>query len=281
MTNVCVVGTGLIGGSLGLALRRRKNFHVMAWARTNEKLCLAQKRRAAHSYSSDLSQAVSQADIVVLAMPVQHIVSVGKKIIPSMKKGSVLTDVGSTKQSVAQELQAALKKRPGIHFVGGHPVAGSEKRGIQFAEPTLFKNATCVLIPGSAAQSATQKVKAMWRAAGASCILMSAQKHDRLLALTSHLPHVISFAFFQLAMKESRSNRLVRSLQGGSFRDMTRIAASDPTVWAGILSSNKSELKKLTRAFVPLMNQILKLNASNLKTRLGVISREKQKWLKN
>lgn len=263
MKNVCILGVGLIGGSLGQALRRR-GYHITGVGRSLSSLRQAKRLRAVDDFSTDL-RSVRTADVVVLCVPVDKIVAFGKKVRPLMKKGAILTDAGSVKKEVVAKLRGPL-------FVGGHPIAGSEKSGVQNAQPTLFKGAVCVLTRDSAKKAALNRVAGLWRAAGAKVIVTSAAEHDRVLALTSHLPHLMAFALISLAQKD----KAARAFLGPSFNEVTRIAASDPHIWTGILTMNRPELARRTNQFISTLRVLLRQSPQQLHKNLVAISQARQ-----
>ncbi len=235
---VTIIGLGLIGGSLGMAIRRKRLAkQVVGFSRKPSTLKLAKKNGAIDSGSTNLRAAVSGADIVVLATPVDWIVPLGKKVARWMKPGSVLTDVGSTKAIIVAALDKALPAP--VSFVGGHPVAGSEQQGIEAADPSLFDGSFCILTPTHKTRPrALKQATALWKPLVAELMRMDPKKHDRLLGATSHLPHLLAFALAG-AVSPAGLPQAPRS-----FLDMTRIAKSSPDLWDDILLNNRRELMK-------------------------------------
>jgi prephenate dehydrogenase len=229
-------------------------------------------------FSTDASQVIPTADIVVLSVPVQHMRSLAARIIPLMKKGAVLTDVGSVKGLVEKEIHSLLRKRLDLTFIGGHPLAGSEKFGVDFAERDLFKGALCVLTFSAKKNKGAAKVKKMWQDVGARCVKVNARRHDAILALTSHLPHLLAFTLFSEALSKNRKDSLTSQLSAGSFRDMTRIVASEPALWAGIVSQNKSALRQAVQVFIRTLQKSLRLSPKEFESWLGNLSRIKRSW---
>lgn len=237
---VTIVGLGLIGGSLGLALRRARAARVTGYSRKASTLREATRRRAIHEGTSDLRAAVRQADLVVLASPVDTIVPLARRVARLVRPGTVLTDVGSTKGGIV----SALRRLPrGVAFVGAHPLAGSEQRGIGAIQPDLFRGSVCVLTPGPGTSArAVNRVTRLWRRVGARVVRLSPQAHDRILAGASHLPHLVAFVLARAA--SSRPLPAPRSLL-----DMTRVALSDADLWDDIFLSNRAGLGRAIRAF--------------------------------
>lgn len=280
--NVCIVGVGLIGGSLGMALRRVRKagraYNVTGFGLNPARLKVAKRRGAIDVAQSDRRRALKDADIVVLGMPVDKMAPFLTQNAKLFKRGAIITDVGSVKAPVAAAAKRLLSKRRDLSFVGGHPVAGSEKTGVENARPDLFKKATCVLTKDHASFHALEIVRAMWTSAGAHCLLMSAAEHDRWLALTSHLPHLLAFALFAQVAKTAQSAPIIKTLVGGSFRDMTRIAGADANLWTGVIETNRTELKRLIPEFQKELRALATLPAKRLHAHLVLLARAKQTW---
>lgn len=239
MKNIAIIGVGLIGGSLGLALKRSKRYKIIGIGRSLQKLKYAKKRGAIDEIGTNFGDGVQNADIVVFATPVSTYSKIAEKIKPFLKKDAVIFDVGSTKYEVVNLLTEAL----GGNFVGLHPIAGSEKAGVKFARPDLFKNSVCILTPVSQTnRKAVKVVKNLIADIGARIIQMSPSEHDKILALTSHLPHIAAVSLVLLLGPLENERPLVKLLVGSGFRDTTRIAAGSPDVWVDICKTNKENL---------------------------------------
>lgn len=283
MRHVCIVGVGLIGGSLGMALRRvRRNgkriYRVSGLGRSKAALEEAKKRGALDAFFLDIHSAVSTSDIVVLSVPVQETETVLRRILPHVKNHAVLTDVGSVKQDILRQWKRVSSRRRDLSFVGAHPLAGSEKSGIEFADENLFKNAVTILTPNGAPRTALAQISRMWNDAGASCVKVPALKHDQMLSLTSHLPHMAAFALFSIVSTAARKNPMLRRLVSNSFKDMTRIAGSDSEVWSGIIKLNRREILRAVDQFILTLKNFVRATDRNLKGRLRAIRKEKQSW---
>ena len=254
MKKVAIIGVGLIGGSLGMALKASRKFKVIGIGRHTEKLRLARKCGAVDEYTKDFSSGVAGADIVVIATPVDMIAGTFKKIMPFAKKGAVISDVGSVKDPIIDQVSRFLKskiaKNKNLSFVGAHPMAGSEKTGVRFADKRLFKGATVVLVKDKTSGGAAfNMVRRMWQLTGARIQILAAKKHDKSVALISHLPHAIAFNLCRCA-GSPKDAKNISSLLAGSFRDMTRVAGSNPRDWAAICSMNKAEVRKAIDTFI-------------------------------
>ena len=243
VNRVVIVGLGLIGGSLGLAIKRKRlAAKVVGLSRTNATWRAAKRRRVIDAGTTDLRQAVRDADLVVLATPVDAIAPYAKRLARFMKPGSVLTDVGSTKAAIITALDGRLPS--GISFIGGHPIAGSEQYGLDAATTRLFDDSVCILTPTSrTAPRALALVKRFWSRIAGSVVLMSPQRHDRLLAGVSHLPHLVAFCLADAAGRVP----LLRAPR--SLLDMTRLAESCPELWDDIFLSNRAPLREAIGRF--------------------------------
>ncbi len=227
-----IIGTGLIGGSLGLEIRKRGLAkEVVGVSRKAKNVALA-KRMGAIDRGSTSLDIIRGADLVVLATSVASIIGMSVKVAELIGQDALVTDVGSTKEEIAVRLSKVFP-----NFVGGHPLAGSEKRGIAAAQKGLFSNALCMLTPlKTTNKSAVAKVKALWKAVGARVVLINPAEHDRLLSYISHLPHAAAFAL----MNSIPGNYALLGAAG--LKDTTRIAGSDPELWSEILISNKKNV---------------------------------------
>lgn len=230
---VAIVGVGLIGGSLGLAVRRRKIARlVMGVMRSRHSAAQALRRGAVHGATLNLREGVKDADVVMLCSPVSTILQQIKKLKPMLKPHAVVIDVASSKALVDL---AAKKYLKGVRFVGCHPMAGSAHRGPKFANPDLFRGAVCFVT------TPHPRIIRFWRALGARVYVLSPEKHDEWVARTSHMPHILSFALFQ-ASGTRKLGRLGLRASNPSIRDLARLSKSDPKLWADILLSNKKEV---------------------------------------
>ena len=229
---VTIVGLGLIGGSLGIAIRRKRLAReVVGLSRDASTLRRAKRRGAIDLGTTDAARAVADADLVILATPVDTIIPYTRRLAPHMKLGSILTDVGSTKAGIVQALERSLPAH--IAFVGGHPLAGSEARGIGAAVPHLFDGAVCILTPTARTdRRALARVRRLWTSVASRVVTMSPAEHDRALAATSHLSHLVA------ACLTTSVPSAVCLHAAPSFLDMTRLSKSDPGLWDDIFFSN-------------------------------------------
>ena len=233
-----IVGTGLIGGSLGMAAMASGAVgKVLGSDADPSMLAKALELGAVEEAYEDLEEMVTLCDLVVVAVPVRAIPGVLERIAPALRAGATVSDVGSVKEGVVKAAAGILPSR--CHFVGGHPLAGSEQRGVEFAHPDLFREAYYVLTPtGDCDAAAYSRLHALITSLGARVIAMEPRLHDRAVSVVSHVPHILAMALMNLALRRAEEYPLLR-LAAGGFRDVTRIAASDPRLWLDILAENR------------------------------------------
>lgn len=246
---VCIIGTGLIGGSLALALKRA-NFcaEIIGTGRTESTLQKALELGVIDRFETSMQTAVQGADIVVVAVPLGAMYAVFKDIAGALSPDAIVTDAGSAKQSVIADAQKALGTQFS-QFVPGHPIAGTERSGVVAAFAELYQDRRVILTPtNKTSSSAVEAVTAMWKAAGAEVDCMSAEHHDLVLAGTSHLPHLLAFGLVDCLHNLEDVDEIFRFAAGG-FRDFTRIASSDPVMWRDICLSNKEAVMDMMRRY--------------------------------
>jgi prephenate dehydrogenase len=228
-----IVGVGLIGGSIGLAAKRRKLANrIVGVGRRQESLHFAKENGILDDYSLDLDDAVANAEIVVFCTPVPLIAPQALIAASRCSRGCLLTDAGSTKAEIVEALERNLPD--GVHFVGGHPLAGSEKQGPEHADADLFQDRlTIVTQTPHTNRSALEKTTEFWQALGSRVRIMGPEEHDHALAFSSHLPHLVAAALASMLPTG------LHAVTASGFRDATRIAAGDPELWTGIFASNR------------------------------------------
>jgi prephenate dehydrogenase len=247
---VTLVGVGLLGGSLGLALRRRRLAgSVNGFVRRPASVKECQKAGAVDLATLDLAEAVRDAELIVLCTPIAQMLPLTEEMLPHLKSGAIITDVGSVKQSVVDALSKVASKA-GAHFVGSHPMAGSEKTGVAAARGDLFTNAVCVVTPERESnRAAVRKVITLWKSVGARVLQMTPALHDQLVSRSSHLPHVLAAQLANLVLG-SKPTKEQRLLCANGFRDSTRIASSSPEMWRDIAMANRKNLLKSLNDFM-------------------------------
>jgi len=266
LDTVVIVGVGFIGGSIGLGLKKLKPApRVVGVCRREDSLKKALARAAIDSDTLELEGAVAGAELVILCTPVGSIPQLARLALPHMKPDAVLTDVGSTKLEIVRSIEAMLPE--GVSFVGGHPLAGSEKRGPEYAEAGLFEGRTVVLTPTERTlPGALSLVREVWRQLGAKVRELSPEQHDRILAQVSHLPHLVAAELVNLVDSSAVE------FAGSGFKDLTRIAASSPEVWMDIYLSNANNISRALRGFAERLLEAVELleseDAQHLRERL-------------
>ena len=239
---IAIVGVGLIGGSLGMAAKTKKLARrVIGIGRSEPKLMRAKIRGAIDEYTLDFENGAAEADLIVICTPVRTIVPTLDRMADSLKDGAIVTDVGSTKAEVVKQASAIMPE--GRHFIGGHPMAGSEQAGVDAACPDLFLGATYVLTPADGADlSVLGYMAAFVESLGARVEIMTPEEHDEAVAVISHLPHAMAAALLRLAEDSHRGSGKTLRLAAGSFRDLTRISDSPPEIWRDICFTNRKSL---------------------------------------
>lgn len=247
---VTLVGVGLLGGSLGMALRQKRLAGtVVGFVRRKASVSECRQAGAVGRATLDLREAVAHADLVILCTPLAQMRPLTKRLLPHLKRGAIVTDVGSVKVSVVRELEPLVAKAGG-HFVGSHPMAGSEKTGVRAAKVDLFKNAICVVTPTAKSNpAAVRQVERLWRAVGARTIRLTLARHDALVSRSSHLPHVVAAALASHILNPARAKQQALLCANG-FRDTTRIASSSAEMWRDIALANRRNLARALDGFV-------------------------------
>jgi cyclohexadieny/prephenate dehydrogenase len=247
---VAVIGIGLIGSSL-CHIMRRENLagHIAGHARSAATRAKASELGLAHSMHETAADAVRGADLVILCSPVGTYGEIAREIGPAMKPGATLSDVGSVKGAVVRDVGPHVPQ--GVHFIPGHPVAGTEQSGPESGFAELFTNRWCILTPVTGSDPvAVARLEAFWRGCGSNVEVMTADHHDRVLAITSHLPHLIAYNIVATAadLEEVTDTEVIKFSAGG-FRDFTRIAASDPTMWRDVFLNNREAVLEMLGRF--------------------------------
>ena len=246
MNKICIIGVGLIGGSFALGLKNTRKIEIVGFGRNEAHLQQAQKLGAIDTYSLDIAQALSGAELVLIATPVNSFKNILELIKPHINDRIIICDVGSTKGSViatAKEVFGAMPPK----FIPAHPIAGKEQNGVVAAEGSLFNNKRVILTPTDNADTqAIAYVSECWQALGAKVEIMNDKIHDDLLAMTSHLPHMLAFSLMDYLI-QSHSNAL--DYAAGGFKDFSRIASSDATMWRDICINNPNEIVKHIAGF--------------------------------
>jgi cyclohexadieny/prephenate dehydrogenase len=247
---VAFIGIGLIGSSLARVMRRDNLAgHLVVCARSQSTLDKALELGLADTITLDPKEAVEDADLIVLCTPLGAYETIAKAMAPQLKKGAIVTDVGSVKEAAIKAVAPHIPE--GVHFVPGHPIAGTEHSGVEAGFAELFEGRWCILTPCSETeQAAIDKVSSLWEQAGMMIEVMDAAHHDRVLAVTSHLPHLIAYTIVGTAsdLEDDLQKEVVKYSASG-FRDFTRIAASDPVMWRDIVLANQEAILDILGRF--------------------------------
>lgn len=247
---VALIGIGLIGSSLARVLRQGGLAgHIAVAARTQKTLDTAKSLGLGDSFALDPAAAAKDADLVVICTPMSAYAAIAKAIALALKPGAIVSDVGSVKSVVARDVGPHLPR--GVHLVPGHPVAGTEHSGPEAGFPELFQGRWCILTPAAGTEwTAVERVADLWRRAGSTIEIMDAAHHDRVLAITSHLPHLIAYTIVDTAAQLERDVQgEVIKFSASGFRDFTRIAASDPVMWRDVFLTNRDAVLDILQRF--------------------------------
>ncbi len=249
-SRVALIGLGLIASSMALAIRRDGLAgEVVGTARSDETRRIAEEIGLCDRVVPTVAEAVAGADLVVLATPIGAMGAIAEEIAPHLAPGATVTDVGSVKRAVVEAVGPHIPA--GVHFIPGHPLAGTEHSGPRSGFPELFDGRWCVLAPPEGTDpAAVDKLAALWRAMGSQVDLMDVARHDLVLAVTSHAPHLIAYTMVGVAddLRRVTDSEVVKYSAAG-FRDFTRIAASDPTMWRDVFLTNKDATLEILGRF--------------------------------
>jgi len=247
---VALIGLGLIGGSLGHAMKRRGLAgHVSGYARSAATRARALEIGFIDSAHETAAAAAADADLVIICTPVGALAEVAGGIGPVLKKGAIVTDVGSVKVAVVRDVGPHIPD--GVHFIPGHPIAGTEESGPDAGFAELFDGRWCILTPAPGADpQAVEKLTAFWTACGSNVDIMEPRHHDLVLAIVSHLPHIIAYNIVGTASDlEAVTQSEVIKYSASGFRDFTRLAASDPTMWRDVCLNNREPILEMLARF--------------------------------
>jgi len=247
---IALIGVGLIGSSMAHGARRQGLVrHIAGYTRREETRAAAERAGFADSLHSDLESCVKDADLVVLASPVGTFGDIARAIAPHLKTGAILTDVGSVKMAVVRDVGPYVPE--GVHFIPGHPIAGTEQSGPESGFAELFQGRWCILTPPPGADAdAVETLRNFWQGLGSMVEVMDPKHHDLVLAVVSHLPHLIAYNIVGTAADlETVTQSEVIKFSASGFRDFTRIAASDPTMWRDIFLNNREAVLEMLGRF--------------------------------
>ena len=279
---LALIGCGLMGGSLALALRRARLVqHVVGYSTQPADLQTALNLGAITDAAGSPEEAVRQADLVILAVPVAATRSVLQAIAMALPPHAVVTDVGSTKQNVIEDARTTLCARLG-QFVPAHPIAGKEVAGIAHADAELYRGRQVILTPDRQTRiGPLQQITAMWEALGCRVLTMTPAAHDATFAAVSHLPHMVAFALMHSILHQDDASDML-ALAGSGFRDFTRIAASNPDMWRDIFLCNREQMllqtQELIQSLLAFSEAITASDGPRLRTLIDEASRARSQW---
>lgn len=261
---ITILGVGLLGASFALALKKNRLCRtITGYGRNRENLLEAKERNIIDSFETDPAAACRDADLIMLSTPVGSFLELTKTIAPALKKGAVLTDVGSVKGALVREIEKLIPQD--VHYIGGHPIAGSDRSGIASANPELFRDAKCIITPTENSNPvALKKIQDLWKALGSDILTLSPKEHDRIYAAVSHLPHLIAYALVNTVADMDKS---YLDFSGKGFMDATRIASSSEELWNDICLLNRDNLVEVLALFkknLETLDQYLKTGNSDL-----------------
>ena len=249
--HIAIIGTGVIGGSLGLAIKQSVPNAIITGFDEADQIASALRRDAIDYGTDSVASAVHDADIVFICTPVQTILELLPIVAQRCKKHAIITDVGSTKHSIVTAAKRYFQTNG--TFIGGHPMAGSEGKGIEYADPLLFQNATYVLCTDGSTKRKGAVLSSLLHTIGARVLFLDAKSHDRIAASISHLPQLIAVGMMEMIGKKNASHPAYLQLAAGGFRDITRIASSPYGMWRDILASNSGEISSVLKEFSALL----------------------------
>ncbi len=258
-TTIALIGIGLIGGSLALSLRNDPDNRIIGFDVREDFIDKALTRGIIHAGTTDLQTAVREADVIFIATPVENIYTIVDKLATlSLKHGVIISDVGSTKQGIVDYASRCVPR--GVTFIGGHPMAGSHKSGVEASSDRLFENAYYVLTPSAQTSSdAVEKLTKLLECTNAKIVVMDPAEHDRVVGAISHFPHIIAALLVNLVGRYNRDNEWHHRLAAGGFRDITRIASSNPRMWRDVLINNREHLLQIADDWRSALDEVMAL----------------------
>lgn len=283
MNKICIIGVGLIGGSFAAGLKKANKVDIIiGFGRQESSLIKAQELGIIDSYSLDIAQALNNADLVLIATPVNSFKTILEMIKPYVNEQMIISDVGSTKVSVMKIAKQVFGEMP-PNFIPAHPIAGKEQSGVEAANVNLFQNKRTIITPGKNTNTdAVVIVSDLWESVGAKVEIMNADKHDDLLAMTSHLPHMLAFSLMDYLMS---NNPDACHYAAGGFKDFSRIASSDALMWRDICINNPEQIVKHIKGYQQGLDKISNLIKTNQPEALEQLFHDaksaRDSWLKD
>jgi prephenate dehydrogenase len=280
LERIAIVGVGLLGGSIGHAARAVGFAGArVGIGRRASSLEAALACEAVDEISLDVAEGVRKADLVVLCTPIAQAEALFRRMAPTLAPGTYVTDVGSTKAKVVRMAERLLPAK--VRFVGSHPIAGSEKTGVEFARADLFHRALCIVTPTARTAPGTVRwIQEFWEALGAMTTAMEPRRHDVMLARVSHLPHAVATALVNLSLRDGALD-----VAGPGFADVTRVASGDPDMWTDILRTNRTAMIRAIDRLAAELNRLRERldhdDADALRTWLAAGKQARDEWIAN
>lgn len=262
-SRLAIIGPGLLGGSMAQAIHRKKpGAHVSIWARRPEAVGEVRKKQIADFASTDLQAVVADADVIVFCVPIGVMTSLAEKIAPFVPANALITDVGSVKAPVVESLGRVFRGRG--RFVGSHPMAGSEQTGLEAARADLFDDAVCIVTPETnSPPEDVEAVREFWTLLGCRIRTLPPAEHDEVIALVSHLPHLLAATLVNLVCARNPDSL---NFCGNGFRDTTRVASGSPGMWTEIFGGNRAQVKKSVQAMIEKLREVVEFLDDDAKT---------------
>ncbi|EOP72573.1 prephenate dehydrogenase [Bacillus cereus VDM006] len=259
---VLLIGTGLIGGSLALAIKREHEVMITGYDIHSEQVKRAKELHVIDEIAEELQTACEGAELIVFASPVEETTKLLRKLAAyDLREDVIVTDVGSTKGTIMNEAESLLPEE--VSFIGGHPMAGSHKTGVESAKAHLFENAFYILTPMShVSNDRVEQLKEWLKGTGSHFLVLNTEEHDYVTGIVSHFPHLIAAGLVKQVEKHAGENPLIHQLAAGGFKDITRIASSSPKMWSDIVKQNRNHLLQLLEEWMLEMKELHKTVAN-------------------
>ncbi len=256
---IAIIGTGMMGTSLGIAIKKNGLCNkIIGIDRNFDNLKAAKKLSAIDSYTDCLKDGISDAVLIIFAIPILSTFEVAKRIVYAVKKDAVITDIGSTKGELVQKMTELFYGHSS--YIGSHPITGTEKSGAINAIDGLYEGKKCIITPiEKTEQFAVDAIKKFWECIGSDIVVMDPYEHDRVMAMVSHLPHIVAYSLVGSVMEQQKNGNALFKYAGGGLKDYTRIAGSDPVMWRDIFISNSKEVLNAIEQFSKTMNRLSRM----------------------
>lgn len=253
---VAIIGTGMMGTSLGLALKKAGLCNkIIGIDRNFDNLKIAKNLSAIDSYTDCLKDGIADAVLIIFAIPILSIFEVAKRIVYAVRKDAIITDIGSTKSELVYKMTELFHGHS--NYIGSHPITGTEKSGAINAVTDLYNGKKCIITPlDKTEQFVIDAIKKFWESIGSDIVIMNPYEHDRIMAIVSHLPHLIAYSLIGSIIEKQKAGDTLLKYAGGGLKDFTRIASSDPVMWRDIFLSNSNKILEAIDQFTKTMERL-------------------------